>query len=73
MTHVSDLPAGWQLRGFLGHDWQLRRAQLHAREGHDDDQRWVRARVPGSALADLLAAGHVPDPYVGAQLLTEAG
>jgi beta-mannosidase len=29
----------------------------------------VPARVPGSVLADLLAAGLVPDPYVGTQSL----
>lgn len=69
MTSVSVVDKGWQLRGFLGDDWQLHRAQLHAREARDDDGVWVPARVPGSVLADLLAAGRVPDPYVGTQSL----
>ncbi|MEU8298820.1 glycoside hydrolase family 2 TIM barrel-domain containing protein [Micromonospora sp. NPDC048909] len=69
MIQVSSLDAGWQLRGFLGDDWQLHRAQLHARDNRDDGQRWVPARVPGSVLADLLAAGQIPDPYVGTQSL----
>ncbi|MEO3778719.1 hypothetical protein ABGB16_18080 [Micromonospora sp. B11E3] len=67
MTSVTVLDEGWQLRGFLGDDWQLHRAQLHARRGRDHG--WVPARVPGSVLADLLAAGRVPDPYVGTQSL----
>jgi beta-mannosidase len=61
MTSVVALDQGWRLRGFLGDDWQLHRAQLHAR---DVGGRWVPARVPGSVLADLLAAGEVPDPRV---------
>ncbi|MFL6056243.1 MAG: glycosyl hydrolase 2 galactose-binding domain-containing protein, partial [Actinoallomurus sp.] len=67
MTSVSVLDEGWRLRGFLGDDWQLHRAQLHARETRDDEHYWVPARVPGTVLADLLAAGRVPDPYVGTQ------
>ncbi|MEV5326363.1 glycoside hydrolase family 2 TIM barrel-domain containing protein [Nonomuraea sp. NPDC052634] len=59
------LNKGWELRGFLGDDWQLHRAQLHAREGATGG--WVPARVPGSVHADLLAAGEVPSPYVGRQ------
>ncbi|QFY05445.1 hypothetical protein GBF35_01005 [Nonomuraea phyllanthi] len=58
----------WELRGFLGDDWQLHRAQLHARDGRDAGT-WIPARVPGSVLADLLAAGQVPSPYVGRQSL----
>lgn len=69
MASVSLVDSGWRLRGFLGDDWQLHRAQLHAREDRDDDERWVPARVPGTVLADLLAAGRVPDPYVGTQSL----
>lgn len=66
MTSVVRLEDGWRLRGFLGDDWQLHRAQLHAREVRGT---WVPARVPGSVLADLLAAGEVPDPRVGRQSL----
>jgi beta-mannosidase len=69
MTSVVPLDHGWRLRGFLGDDWQLHRAQLHAREDTEDDRRWTPARVPGSVLADLLAAGRVPDPRVGTQSL----
>ncbi|MGR6318293.1 glycoside hydrolase family 2 TIM barrel-domain containing protein [Micromonospora soli] len=69
MTSVTALTGGWRLRGFLGDDWQLHRAQLHARDGQDDERRWIPARVPGSVLADLLAAGQVPSPYVGTQSL----
>ncbi|GAA2894851.1 glycoside hydrolase family 2 protein [Nonomuraea rubra] len=68
MTGVTVLDQGWELRGFLGDDWQLHRAQLHAREGAGHGG-WSPARVPGSVLADLLAAGQVPDPYVGTQSL----
>jgi beta-mannosidase len=64
---VSSVDQGWELRGFLGDDWQLHRAQLHARR--DDGAEWVPARVPGSVLADLVRAGRVPDPYVGRQSL----
>jgi beta-mannosidase len=75
---VTVLDGGWRLRGFLGDDWQLHRAQLHARDDRDDrndtapdaaDARWVPARVPGTVLADLVAAGAVPDPYAGTQSL----
>ncbi len=69
MTALAD---GWRLRGFLGDDWQLHRAQLHARDSRDDrddEAAWVPARVPGTVLADLVAAGRVPDPYVGTQSL----
>ncbi len=66
---VIPLRDGWQLRGFLGDDWQLHRAQLHRRDGGDDPAKWVPARVPGSVLADLVAAGVVPDPYAGTQSL----
>lgn len=66
MIRVVPLDRGWRLRGFLGDDWRLHRAQLHARE---ERGRWVPARVPGSVLADLLAAGEVPDPRVGRQSL----
>jgi beta-mannosidase len=69
MISLTTLEEGWQLRGFLGDDWQLHRAQLHARDGRDDDHRWIPATVPGSVLADLLAAGQVADPYVGTQSL----
>jgi beta-mannosidase len=69
MTDVTALDEGWRLRGFLGDDWQLHRAQLHARQDRDDDRRWIPARVPGTVLADLLAAGRIPDPYVGTQSL----
>jgi hypothetical protein len=34
--------------------------RLHAREESKDDSRWGPARVPGSVLADLLAAGSCP-------------
>jgi beta-mannosidase len=68
MISVSILEDGWRLRGFLGDDWQLHRAQLHARDTPDDG-RWTDARVPGTVLADLLAAGQVPDPFVGTQSL----
>ncbi|HEY0697831.1 MAG TPA: hypothetical protein VGD43_08475, partial [Micromonospora sp.] len=69
MRSVRLLDDGWRLRGFLGDDWQLHRAQLHARDERDDDRRWIPARVPGSVLADLRAAGLIPDPYVGTQSL----
>jgi beta-mannosidase len=69
MTSVSELGEGWRLRGFLGDDWRLHRAQLHAREARPGDEAWVPARVPGTVLADLVTAGRVPDPRVGRQSL----
>jgi beta-mannosidase len=59
---IVPIDQGWRLRGFLGEDWRLHRAHRHAGRG-------IPARVPGSVLADLLAAGEVPDPYVGRQSL----
>ncbi len=69
MTSVSGLTEGWWLRGFLGDDWRLHQAQLHARPDRAGDRHWVPAAVPGTVLGDLLAVGRVPDPYVGTQSL----
>ena len=37
-------------------DWQFRRA---------DENRWMPAKVPGCNFLDLMAAGHLQDPFVG--------
>jgi beta-mannosidase len=42
--------------------WHLR---LGADDAPPDDEGWVPARVPGTAHLDLLAAGRIPDPFVG--------
>jgi beta-mannosidase len=47
----------WQLRGFLGDEWQW-----HVNKPWDTPG-WLPARVPGSVLDDLWRAGEVPDPY----------
>ena len=52
--------ADWQIKGYLGEDWQLRRAydpQTRDRLG------WLPASVPGSIQNDLWQAGEIPDPY----------
>jgi beta-mannosidase len=56
-----------------GEGWRLGRAPAGA--GLDDaawDEqervaRWLPATVPGDVRADLVRAGHLPDPYVGQQ------
>lgn len=65
MRSVTPLDGGWTLRGFLGEDWALHRAALHARADAGGDDAWIPASVPGSVLADLLAAALVADPYRG--------
>ena len=40
----------------LGGEWRFRQA------GSED---WLPAQVPGGVHTDLLAAGRIPDPFVG--------
>jgi len=47
----------WQLRGFVGDEWQWQLAKPWDAPG------WLAARVPGSVVDDLVRAGEVPDPY----------
>ena len=55
----------------LDGDWEFRLAPDDASAAtHADAAAWHRATVPGSVHTDLLAAGLIPDPYVGA---AEAG
>jgi beta-mannosidase len=61
MTSVFPLNgAGWQIKGYLGEDWELRRA-------YDPQTRdvlgWIPASVPGSIQNDLWQAGKIPNPY----------
>ncbi len=49
------LEAEWQLRGFLGREWEWHVAKPWDAPG------WLPARVPGSVLDDLARAGEVPD------------
>ena len=37
-------------------DWRFRRA---------DQGDWMPAKVPGCNFLDLMAAGKIPDPFVG--------
>ena len=48
---------GWQLRGFLGDEWQWHLAKPWDAPG------WLPARVPGSVIDDLWRAGELSDPY----------
>jgi hypothetical protein len=50
---------GWQLRGFLGDEWQWHLTKPW------DAPHWLPARVPGSVLDDLMRAGELPDLYHG--------
>lgn len=65
---------GWQLREALGRTWEWAvrdrppvagNNAAEAIAGIDRDAGWLQARVPGAVVADLLAAGEIPDPYVG--------
>jgi beta-mannosidase len=60
MTSVVPLDEGWRLRGFLGDDWQLHRAQLHARE--ERGGAWVPARAEPALRMGAAAHLGVPDP-----------
>ena len=51
-----DLDGGWQVRLVPG--------QVQAKE-HPQAAAWLPARVPGTVQTDLMAAGLVPDPFVG--------
>ncbi|MEZ0470109.1 beta-mannosidase [Luteimonas salinilitoris] len=52
-----NLDEGWQVRLVPG--------QAQAKE-HPEAAAWLPARVPGTVQTDLMAAGVVPDPFVGA-------
>lgn len=51
-----NLDEGWQVRLVPG--------QAQAEE-HPEAADWLPARVPGTVQTDLMAAGVVPDPFVG--------
>lgn len=49
----------WQVRACLGDEWRW-----HVGPGKPwDAPGWLRGRVPGSVLDDLVRAGEVPSPY----------
>jgi len=51
----------WRCKGYLGQEWRMRRAYApDTRDVHG----WHPATVPGSVVADLVAAGEVADPRV---------
>ena len=56
----------------LDNGWQVRidPADGDAVKAHPAAARWLAATVPGSVQQDLIAAGIVPDPFVG---VNEAG
>jgi beta-mannosidase len=56
---VVTLDDGWQLRGCLGDEWQWHVGPDRAW----DTPGWLPARVPGSVLDDLVAAGEAVSPY----------
>lgn len=60
-TLLDDADGAWQLRGFIGDEWQwhIGPHKPFTTAG------WLPAHVPGSVLDDLHRAGEVPDPYVG--------
>lgn len=47
--------------------WQVRidPADADAVKAHPKEAKWFKAQVPGSVQQDLLAAGRVPDPFIG--------
>jgi beta-mannosidase len=52
-----------------GDDWAVGAVPVRsarAVDTRDDDavREWIPATVPGNVRADLLAAGHIPDPFV---------
>jgi beta-mannosidase len=49
----------WQLRSCLGDEWQWHVGPNKAW----DAPGWLRARVPGSVVDDLVRAGEAPSPY----------
>ncbi len=49
--------ADWQLKGWLGEEWQWHLSKPWDAPG------WLPARVPGSVIDDLWRAGELPDPY----------
>ncbi len=48
-----------------GGNWEL--GQVMSRQGVDDVERWVPARVPGNVRGALLDAGLIEDPYYARQ------
>ena len=52
-----------------GDDWEVGAVPVRSARDtdiQDDDsvRQWVRATVPGNVRADLLIAGHIPDPFI---------
>ena len=58
-TSIS-LDEGWQVRLLPG--------QAQAKE-HPQAEAWLPAQVPGTVQTDLMAAGLVPDPFLGLSLI----
>ena len=54
---TTALDTGWQMR--------IDPADSAAAKAHPAAARWLPAAVPGSVQQDLIAAGIVPDPFVG--------
>jgi beta-mannosidase len=75
MTGTLDLGGpGWQAREALGLTWQWYVAAPLSRSGNnvadaaavaEATPGWIAGTVPGSVIADLSAAGEIPDPYTG--------
>ncbi|MBW8777371.1 MAG: glycoside hydrolase family 2 protein, partial [Stenotrophomonas sp.] len=64
-AQTPTLPAPAEL--LLNSGWQFRLAPGDAQAAqHAEAAQWHRAGVPGNVHTDLLAAGLIPDPYVGA-------
>ena len=55
-----------------GAEWSMGSVRSQPLDFQGDDRaevgEWMPARVPGNVRADLLAAGRIPDPFVGRQL-----
>jgi len=51
----------------LNNDWQFKQRDPQSKLEADfiTTQKWLQASVPGSVHQDLLAAGRIPDPFVG--------
>ena len=60
-TKRISLDGTWRIKPYLGEEWRFRRPFA---PDSTDVHGWVPATVPGSVVADLVAAGEVPDVLV---------
>ncbi len=75
VAHPAGAPRMGESMRLAGGAWKIERANLVSANGAAlsqpgfDDQTWLPATVPGTALVSYLNAGAIPDPYFGDNLL----